>query len=150
MPGSSIACWTRPAEPRARLVCLPWAGGGAGPFREWRNLVPPETELLAVRLPGRESRLDDPPPADLAAAVSGLADDLQALPSLPTVLFGHCSGGLLAFELVRELRRRGVELPGRLVVASCEAPGAADRAPPDRRPAHRAGRQRRHRSADPG
>jgi surfactin synthase thioesterase subunit len=85
--------------------------------------VPPETELLAVRLPGRESRLDDPPPADLAAAVSGLADDLQALPGLPTVLFGHCSGGLLAFELVRELRRRGVELPGRLVVASCEAPG---------------------------
>ncbi|WIX92228.1 alpha/beta fold hydrolase [Amycolatopsis sp. DG1A-15b] len=123
MPGASIAHWTRPAQPRARLVCLPWAGGGAGPFREWRNLVPPDTELLAVRWPGRESRLDDPPHADLAAAVSGLADDLHALPDLPTVLFGHCSGGLLAFELARELRRRGGELPGRLVVASCEAPG---------------------------
>lgn len=123
MPGASIARWTRPAQPRARLVCLPWAGGGAGPFREWRNLVPPDTELLAVRWPGRESRLDEPPPTGLAAAVSGLADDLHPLPELPTVLFGHCSGGLFAFELARELRRRGAALPGRLVVASGEAPG---------------------------
>ena len=40
----------------------------------------------------------------------------------PYVLFGHSMGALVAFELARELRRRGRKLPDLLIVSGRRAP----------------------------
>ena len=47
--------------PRARLLCLPPAGAGAQFFRGWSDALPDGVEVLALRLPGRESRLREAP-----------------------------------------------------------------------------------------
>jgi surfactin synthase thioesterase subunit len=116
----TYVCWQTLSDAYAALVCLPWAGSGAGPFRPWGEWLAPEVETWAVRLPGRESRLAEEPIDDLAQLVGELADELPVAPDRPFSLFGHCSGALIAVELAYELRRRGGREPSRLFLASHE------------------------------
>ncbi|TMC11065.1 MAG: thioesterase [Chloroflexi bacterium] len=96
----------RPA--RVTLFCLPFAGGGAGAFREWPDLLPDDVEVCPVHLPGREARFAEPPIDDVGALVGPLLLGLTPHLDGPFALYGHSMGGLIAFELADRLRRRGV------------------------------------------
>src|SRR5947209_1163476 len=117
---------------RVRLVCLPFAGGGASTFRIWPNHLPLTVEVCAVQPPGRETRFSEPAFRWLPAYVSGLADVLGQLPGLPLAVYGHSMGALVGFELARELRRRGRSQPARLIVGGRAAPDT----PPRLKPLH--------------
>lgn len=117
--------WTRPETSRLRLICIAQAGAGAAPFRAWRDHVPHDVELLGVRLPGREGRLAEPPHRDLEGLVGGLADAIQ-MSAVPYMTVGVCFGALVAFEVARELRRRGRRLPERLFMVSQAGPTHSD------------------------
>src|SRR5438034_8696457 len=106
---------------RVRLFCLPYAGGGASVFRPWTNLLPPAIQVCPVQLPGREERLREPPYTSLTAAVDDLIPELLPLVDRTFALFGHSMGGAVAFELARELRRRGSS-PAWLFVGASRAP----------------------------
>ncbi|HEX2514627.1 MAG TPA: thioesterase domain-containing protein, partial [Chloroflexota bacterium] len=41
-------------EARVRLLCLPYAGGGASAFRHWPDALTSSIEVCPVQLPGRE------------------------------------------------------------------------------------------------
>lgn len=115
---------TRPHEnPAARvcLLCLSYAGGGASTFRDWPARLP-GVEVLAIQLPGRETRLLEPPFRRMGALVTALADAVVAEVDKPFAVFGHSMGARLGFELVRELRRRGRPAPAALFVSACKAP----------------------------
>lgn len=108
---------------RVRLLCLPFAGGGAGVFIPWAKTLPPEIEVWAVRLPARESRWKEPPTTSLIAIASRLADELAPhLADMPYAVFAYSVGSLIAFELLRELRRRGLPLPGIFIAGGRAAP----------------------------
>lgn len=125
-PAPSAESWLpfrRPlAEPRVRLVAFPYAGGGASAFRLWPELLPTDVELCAVQLPGRETRFKELAYVRMADLISAAATALQPLTDRPMVLFGHSMGALVAFELAREWRRRGVPAPLRLIVSGHPAP----------------------------
>jgi surfactin synthase thioesterase subunit len=124
--------WPRSDDPAVRLICFGHAGAGASAYRAWSEVAPPAIEVCAVRLPGRESRLREPAFDDVhelvRAAVPALADGFEP----PFVLFGHCSGALVAFELARELRRRGGPQPLVLIAADQVAPSLQASAGRDR------------------
>ncbi|GAA0421687.1 thioesterase [Acrocarpospora corrugata] len=128
--------WTLSArsEPRARqrLLCLPFAGGGASAYRSWgAELAKSGIEVWPVQLPGRENRLKEPAMDDLPALAALLADVFGAyLPRRPYALFGHSMGASIAFEFVREVRRRGLPEPVRLIVSANRPPHRPDPAPP--------------------
>jgi surfactin synthase thioesterase subunit len=117
-----LVWWRRETAPRVTLICVANAAAGAAPFRSWAEYLPVGIDLAALRLPGRESRLAEPPIDDLGAlaraAVAELAPPLEA----PYAFFGHCSGAWAAFEIAREFRRRALPLPVRLVVAAQGGP----------------------------
>ena len=96
----------RPAA-MVRLVCFPFAGAGAGPFRRWADTLHPSIELVAVEPPGRASRIQEPPELDLERFFARLADALAPILDRPVAFFGHCLGGLVSWETVRRLRQRG-------------------------------------------
>ncbi|MFE6101520.1 thioesterase II family protein [Streptomyces laurentii] len=118
-------------KPRLRdnpaLVCVPWAGAGAAPFRVWASVFGTAATVYGVRLPGRESRLDEPLLEDVDSLVKSVVAGVESLGDRPIVLFGHCSGALLAHEAARALGRRVT----RLVVASQLPPAEAARTAAD-------------------
>lgn len=119
-PWVRINC-PRPAA-RLRLICLPPAGGAASRYRGWPALLPDEVEVVSVQLPGRENRLNEPPIGSMDQLVSGLAGGLAGdLTRGPFAVFGHSMGALIAFELIRRLRRDGVA-PVHLFASGCRAP----------------------------
>lgn len=117
---------------RLRMFCFPYAGGGASTYRGWAASLPADLEVCPVQLPGRESRLREQPFRQLAAMVPALADALKSYLDLPFVFFGHSMGALIAFELSRELRRRGQALPLHLFVSGRRPP----QLPPREEPIH--------------
>src|ERR1700733_13254034 len=90
------------------LVCLPFAGGGAGFYRPWRKLESNRFRIIPLQLPGREGRFGREPFTDVAGAARRLAPEV--IPQAgddPVVLYGHSLGAVLMFELARELDRIG-------------------------------------------
>ncbi|WP_406835989.1 thioesterase II family protein [Streptomyces sp. AHU1] len=109
-----------------RLVCLPYAGGGADSYRPWASALPEGCELIAPELPGHGRRLPERP---LERAEDVVADLLPRLgdPAAPLVVFGHSMGGLLAYELCDALDRSGTP-PQALVVSAMGPPDLLDSA----------------------
>lgn len=103
---------------RVRLVCLPYAGGGAGVFAPWAKLLPESIDVWAARLPGRESRWKETPLTDAGVIASALATEIEPyLTELPVVFLGYSVGSLIGFELLRELRRRAVPFQPAVFIA---------------------------------
>lgn len=107
---------------RMRLFCFHYAGATASIFRSWRGALPPEVELLAVQLPGREYRLAEPLLTEMGQIVAPLAEILPPLLDRPFVFFGHSMGALLAFDLMRILRARGFRQPELMIASGRNAP----------------------------
>ncbi|GAA1970832.1 thioesterase II family protein [Kitasatospora viridis] len=90
------------------LACLPFAGGGAGFFREWEKRGIPEVTVLPIQLPGREERFIDDPFTEVADAVAELTPKIVSGAGDGNIaLFGHSLGAVLAYEIARELERIG-------------------------------------------
>jgi medium-chain acyl-[acyl-carrier-protein] hydrolase len=105
-----------------RLFCLPHAGGGAALFRTWPAALPASVEVCAVQLPGRETRFSETSFSRWQPLVATLADDLSSVIDRPYAIFGHSMGALLAFELVRQLRRLDCPEPVHLFAGGHRAP----------------------------
>jgi surfactin synthase thioesterase subunit len=103
---------------RLRLVCLPYAGGGASAFWPWLDQLDERVELWCALLPGRERRFAEPAAADLESLAGELAREIALWVPPPVALFGHSMGALLAFEVAR--RRDPVST--RLFVSASKAP----------------------------
>ena len=129
--GSCFTCVTSNPLAFLRVFCLPFAGGSATVFREWHRKLTPAVEVVPVEIPGRGTRFKEPPIPDLVELVSLLADQIEGhVDSLPYVFFGYSMGGHIAYELTRELRRRGRSLPVHLFVAAAIAPQGRKPEPP--------------------
>lgn len=122
---SGDSTWIEVRHPRPgarlRLVCLPFAGGSAGVFRDWAPGLPGHVEVCAVRLPGRERRFEEPAFDRIEPLASAVLEGLVALLDRPFAFFGHSMGALVAFELTRRLRALGRE-PAGFFASGCRAP----------------------------
>jgi medium-chain acyl-[acyl-carrier-protein] hydrolase len=110
---------------RLRLLCFPHAGAGASAFAAWPSRLPPDVEVCAVQMPGREVRLNEPPVTRWDDALDQLSEALQPQLDRPFALFGHSLGALLAFEFIRRLRRDRRPGPVHLFVSGRRAPHLA-------------------------
>ena len=118
------------AGPSLRLFTFPFAGGGARAFSAWPGHLPPEVELFAAQLPGREGRFKETPHVRLVDLVRDLAVAIGPHLDVPYAFFGHSMGALVAFTLARELRRMGAREPQLLMVSGRRAPQLPDADPP--------------------
>jgi medium-chain acyl-[acyl-carrier-protein] hydrolase len=110
------------SNPRLRLVCFPQAGKGPSMFNLWSKELPNTIEVCAVHLPGRESRINEPTVNVMSELVERLVCGLREALQGTFAIYGHSIGALIAFEFVRELRRRGQPPPIHLFVSGLRAP----------------------------
>lgn len=124
--------WISYAKPNpmatVRLFCFPFAGGSASTYRAWHGASLSAVEVCPVQLPARENRFKEPPAERIGPLVAQLADALPL--DRPFALFGHSMGALIAFELARELRRRGMQMPRHMFVSAAPAPQLYGTRPP--------------------
>lgn len=90
-------------------------------YRSWATRTR-RLHVVGLQLAGREERFGEAPHRTVSASVGELADRLTAEPSSRYAVFGHSMGALVAFELVRELRRRRAPPPLHLFVSGRIAP----------------------------
>ncbi|MCG8468083.1 MAG: alpha/beta fold hydrolase [Gemmatimonadetes bacterium] len=109
--------------PRLRLLAFPYAGGGASIYRRWLDDLGHSRwlEFIAVQLPGRETRLAEPPHTAADGLADRLATELLPMPDVPYALFGYSMGAVIAYELAIRLVGRG-SAPTALVVAARTPP----------------------------
>ncbi|QDE82942.1 type I polyketide synthase [Myxococcus xanthus] len=114
----------RPTPPRARLFCLPFAGGGASAYRAWPGLFDEDIEVIPIQLPGRETRREEPAFQRMAPLVSALVEALSPLLDVPYAFYGHSFGAVLAYEVSARLIADGQPPPRHLFVGARGAPHA--------------------------
>ena len=105
-----------------RILCFPFAGGGASAFNHCAESDRDLFQLCAVQYPGRESRWGEPSFASLRDMVDAMAEDLSPLWEGAFAFWGHSFGGLVAFELSKNLLRCGFHLPECLFISAARAP----------------------------
>ena len=124
---------TRPGpdpHARLRLFCFPYSGAGASIYYRWIGQLPAGIDVCPVELPGRGSRLAEPPFSRIAELSEAAAEALLPYLDRPFAFFGHSMGALACFELARLLRRRHGLQPVRLIASGHPAPQMPDREPP--------------------
>ncbi|MFF2659460.1 thioesterase II family protein [Kitasatospora sp. NPDC058032] len=110
-------------NPQTRLICFPHAGGLASFFRPWGQLVPPGTELLAVRYPGREDRFLEPFAETMDELVEQIAGECVRLLDAPLAFFGHSMGASVAYEVALRLQAEHGAAVSALFVSGRSGPG---------------------------
>lgn len=109
-------------DPRFRVFCFPFAGGGSAAFHSWASQTHPAIELVAVEPPGRLSRIHEPPVRDMDTFVASVLADMDPLLDRPYALFGHCLGGLTLYETTRALVDSGRPPPRHLFCSGARPP----------------------------
>lgn len=111
------------SEATTRLFFFPYAGGGPTVFTKWCADLPSHIEGIVVHYPGRGSRFNEPAIKEMSRMVTELSQAIQPLLDHPFAFFGHSMGGLIAFELARNLR---TQPPNHLFVSACGSPHLPD------------------------
>lgn len=116
----------RPAA-ALRLVCFPFAGGGANAFRMWPENLPESVEVLAIHPPGRAHRLRERPLDSIAEMVTSYVGWLSPYLDRPFALFGHSLGAIVARGCTEVLENLG--LPPAHLFVSARSPRPSPTAP---------------------
>lgn len=109
------------ANPAARLVCLPHAGGSAPFFHPVTVALSPGVDVVAIQYPGRQDRRAEQPIRDMSVLADCVAGILSRQPALPLTIFGHSMGAILGFEVIRRLEADGYH-PAHLFASGRRAP----------------------------
>lgn len=106
------------------VMCLPYAGAGAGVYRPWQLQDSAALRAVPIQVPGREREFGKPFYRDFSEAAAGTARRIReaAADGQPFIVFGHSFGALLAYEAVRHLVDTGGTLPRHLVVSGSVSP----------------------------
>ena len=113
-----------------RLFCFHYGGGSASAYIEWAKDLADYVDLIAVQLPGRESRFSEPLIDNALEVVDTLSLDFGEYLDKPYIFFGHSIGGLISFEFTRILRRKGMSQPEHLIISGTKAAQVPLKKPP--------------------
>lgn len=115
---------THKAQPEAqmRLICFPYAGGGAPIYASWPDHLPSDIEIIAVQPPGRYERIQESPPQSIGEIVDALVPKLLPHLNLPFAMFGHCLGAMMMFEVARRLEQTHGMKPLHLFASGASPP----------------------------
>ncbi|MES2220253.1 MAG: alpha/beta fold hydrolase [Acidobacteriota bacterium] len=113
-----------------RLFCFPHAGGAPATFFPWLAQFSDGIEVVCLQYPGRAHRLREQSATSVSQLVAGIAHEIDDFSEKPFAFYGHSLGGIVAFELARELRRLGRTGPHHLFIGAARPPQVASSRPP--------------------
>ncbi|MGZ9233885.1 MAG: thioesterase II family protein [Anaerolineales bacterium] len=124
-----VSCPRPNPTARLRLFFFPYAGAGSTSYNAWTRLFSPEIEIYLVHLPGRDKRIREAPFIKFPPLAEALSQALVRYLDRPFSFFGHSMGGLVSFEVARQLRRHYALTPVHLFISGRWAPHIRDARP---------------------
>jgi amino acid adenylation domain-containing protein len=112
----------RAATTTATVVAVPFGGATAAVYGDLAKELPPEFPLYAVELPGHDAGAPDRPLESFEEIASGCVDEIRSTIGGPIVVYGHCVGAALAFDIARRLEAEGAEVVGVVLGGAFPAP----------------------------
>ncbi|MCR9142857.1 MAG: thioesterase domain-containing protein [bacterium] len=104
---------------KARLFCLPYAGGAPSVFRSWPDRYFDDgIEVCLIQLPGRENRMMDTMPEDIYLLIPPIIKAMTPYLDKPYIMYGHCMGSLITHEVLRQMRNGKFEPPLHFIVGA--------------------------------
>ncbi|MFF1830002.1 thioesterase II family protein [Paenarthrobacter sp. NPDC058040] len=103
---------------RTTLFCFHHAGGSEWQFRSWSSRLSPAIKVVGVPL---ECRTGEPQTIEQMAARA--RNFLAGEDIASAAFYGHSMGGLVAFEVCRQLSAAGLELPAAVILGGSPPPG---------------------------
>ncbi|MNW39311.1 Linear gramicidin dehydrogenase LgrE [compost metagenome] len=112
---------------KVKLFCLPFAGGSAVIYFQWKKYLNANIELIPLELPGRGAKSSQALKHSMQEMVSELYNHIQDKLGRDEsyAIFGHSMGSLISFELYHELINNGFKEPVHLFVSAGRAPDRA-------------------------
>lgn len=108
---------------KIKLFCFPHAGGSSIMFQPWESYLSADIELCPVELAGRGRRISEPLYQSIMDAVGDVFRIIKPqIHGNAYAFFGHSMGALIAFELVRRIKKASFPAPMHLFFSGKEAP----------------------------
>jgi surfactin synthase thioesterase subunit len=105
------------------LFCIPYAGGSATVYMQWKQLLGKHIEVYPVELAGRGARYDEPHDSNFTSMMNDLVTQIKPYAEKNAyAIFGHSMGAVLAYELYYMLAEDGLPLPVHLFLSGRPAP----------------------------
>uniref|UniRef100_H2Q1N4 S-acyl fatty acid synthase thioesterase, medium chain n=3 Tax=Pan troglodytes TaxID=9598 RepID=H2Q1N4_PANTR len=112
-------CLYKNPEATFKLICFPWMGGGSTHFAKWGQDTHDLLEVHSLRLPGRESRVEEPLENDISQLVDQVVCALQpVIQDKPFAFFGPSMGSHIAFRTALDLKENNQPEPLHLFLSS--------------------------------
>lgn len=107
---------------KIKVFCFPYAGASASLYFPWKALIPEQIELMPMELAGRGERLDEPHYCNFNQAVEDMYRRILPHINTPYILFGHCMGAVLCYELVVKIQYHQNPLPEHIIFSGQTPP----------------------------
>lgn len=108
---------------KVTLLCFPFAGGGANTYRPWVSFINPNTDVGAICLPGRESRILQKKVTQVDEVCDAIVAELVTdFWKKPIAFFCHSIGSMLAYEVAIHLQENYDWVPKILIASTRQAP----------------------------
>ncbi|WP_170940462.1 thioesterase [Pseudoalteromonas sp. NBT06-2] len=112
-------------NPKARLICFPYAAGNASTYQEWHNNISDDIEIISIQPPGRANRILEEPIDNMQELVGELLKYASDLTHIPYFLFGHSLGSRVGYEFTVQLQKLGYPMPMHFIASGSRAPHLA-------------------------
>lgn len=105
------------------LLCFHYGGGSASAYKDWAKDIIKQVNLIAVQLPGREGRFNEPLLTKMDEVIQELYNNFNLYKRESFIFFGHSIGAIIAFEFARTIRKfdKSFKLK-HLIVSGTKAP----------------------------
>ena len=104
------------------LFFLPHAGGSAKSYSSFKRFLPKELTVVPMELSGRFTRSSEPLLDTIDGCVADLIEKHSELLRGDHVIFGHSMGTVLATELVRQAKAKGLAMPKHIFLSGKNPP----------------------------
>lgn len=114
------------AEADVNVLLFTYAGGSPSLFAPWKKLFDSRINLCPVLYPGRELRKEEQMPESIGDMAADFVDENKKLFEKDFVLFGHCTGNLIAYETAKYVFKKLRKCPLLFLVSGSNSPRSSD------------------------
>jgi medium-chain acyl-[acyl-carrier-protein] hydrolase len=104
---------------KIQLFCFPYAGASSNVYSAWQKKFKDneDVEIIAVELPGRGTRINEPLLDDMDQLTYKLTNEVLNTCCENIIFFGHSLGAITSFSLALSLQKKGISLKHHFISA---------------------------------